>query len=67
MAGPPRKTRNLIGNIKPLRPPLNGVIREVGVYPLRLEPDLKLNINAPTGPDLLPVLLTQKTYLHNKK
>jgi hypothetical protein len=29
-----------------------------------LRPGLKLNITAPTGPDLLLVLLTQKNYLH---
>jgi hypothetical protein len=32
-----------------------------------LRPDLKVNITAPTGLDLLPVLLTQNKYLHNKK
>jgi hypothetical protein len=32
-----------------------------------LWPDLKLNITAPTGPDLLPVLLTQKKCLYNPK
>jgi hypothetical protein len=32
-----------------------------------LRPDLKVNITATTGPDLLPVLFTQKKYLHNKK
>jgi hypothetical protein len=29
--------------------------------------DLKQNITAPTGPDLLLVFFTQNKYLHNKK
>jgi hypothetical protein len=32
-----------------------------------LRPNLKLNITAPAGPDLLLVLFTQKKYLHNRK
>jgi hypothetical protein len=32
-----------------------------------LRPDLKVNIIAPTGPNLLLVLFTQNKYLHNKK
>jgi hypothetical protein len=57
----------LIYNIKLLRRPPSSVVAEIGIYPLCLKPDLKQNITAPTGPDLLPVVFTQKKYLHNKK
>jgi hypothetical protein len=32
-----------------------------------LRPDLKEDITAPTGPDLLLVIFTQNKYLHSKK
>jgi hypothetical protein len=61
------KPRKLICNIKPLRPPPSSVVGEISAIHSALRPDLKLNIIAPTGPDFLPVLFTQKKYLHNKK
>jgi hypothetical protein len=61
------KPRQLIYNINhsDLHPELLSG-RSLSIHS-NLRPDLKQNITAPTGPDLLPVLFTQNKYLHNKK
>jgi hypothetical protein len=61
------KPWQLINNIKPLQPPSRVVFGEIAIYHSDLRPDLKQNITAPTGPDLLPVLFTQKRCLHKRK
>jgi hypothetical protein len=67
MASASWQPRNLIYNINHsyLHPEvLSG--RSVSIH-YALRPDLKVNITAPTGPNLLPVLFTQKNSIHNKK
>jgi hypothetical protein len=67
MASTTWKPRQLIYNIKPLRPPPRGVVGEVAIYPLCLEARPQAGITTPTGPDLFLVLFTQNKYLHNNK
>jgi hypothetical protein len=67
MASATWKPRKLIYNVK--KSDLHLVVlsgRSMSIHST-LRPDLKENITAPTGPDLLLVLLTQNKYLHNKK
>jgi hypothetical protein len=67
MASTTWKRSKLIYNIKPFRPPPSSVVGDTVSIHSAWRPDLKVNITAPTGPNLLLVLFTKNKYLHNKK